>query len=326
MQPPVTIITQNPHMRTIISLLNKVVNSESSILLIGETGVGKEIFAEYIHSISNRSNRPFVKIGLAALPSELLASELFGYEKGAFTNAFQQKKGLFEVANTGSIFLDDIDDVSIEMQIKLLRALESREIMRVGGTSTIPVDIRLISASKVNLKELMKRNLFRADLFYRITVVPVEIPPLRNRKEDISLLMDYYLNKFAPEKKLTLTPEALQAITLYDWPGNVRELRNVAQHVSLFAEKYVQVSDLPNEILSLSELPFTGCNCHLCLVEKGMSYTNIMECIETHIFQYTLNKTHGNQSEAARILHLSISTFRDKMKKLEVAGVDFHVQ
>lgn len=188
-----TLITKNELMREILSRIDKIVDSDSSVLLIGETGVGKEIFAEYIHRTSNRGQNPFVKIGLSALPVDLLESELFGYEKGAFTSASNEKKGLFEIADTGSIFLDDIDDVPLQIQTKLLRVLESRELMRIGSTSPIPIDVRLITASKVDLKELVNRGIFRPDLFYRINVVPINVPPLRERRDDIPALVDYFL-------------------------------------------------------------------------------------------------------------------------------------
>ena len=222
-QKSLTLITKNETMREILSSVDKIVDSDSSVLLIGETGVGKEIFAEYIHRTSNRAENPFVKIGLSALPVDLLESELFGYEKGAFTSAATEKKGLFEIADSGSIFLDDIDDVPLQIQTKLLRVLESRELMRIGGTTPIPIDVRLITASKVDLKELVNRGIFRSDLFYRINVVPVNVPPLRERRDDIPALVEYFLKHFQPEKNLGISPEALKILINYSWPGNVRE-------------------------------------------------------------------------------------------------------
>ena len=174
-----------------ISRIDKIVDSDSSVLLIGETGVGKEIIAEYIHRSSSRAGEPFVKLGLSAMPVELLESELFGHEKGAFTSASYEKKGLFEIANGGTIFLDDIDDVPVLIQTKLLRVLESRELLRVGSTTPIPIDVRLITATKIDLKDLANKNLFRADLYYRINVVPIKIPPLRARRDDIPYLVEH---------------------------------------------------------------------------------------------------------------------------------------
>ena len=185
MERSLSIITQNNEMKEIISRIDKVVDSASPILLIGETGTGKEIFAEYIHRTSNRSANPFVKISLSALPSDLLESELFGYERGSFTNAITDKKGLFEIADKGSIFLDDIDDVPLKIQKKLLRVLESGELLKIGGTNPIPIDVRVISASKVELKDLVKHKEFRPDLFYRINGVPIRIPRLKDRSDDM---------------------------------------------------------------------------------------------------------------------------------------------
>ncbi|HEY9115586.1 MAG TPA: sigma-54 factor interaction domain-containing protein, partial [Bacteroidales bacterium] len=180
----VSLITQDEKMLNQIERINKVVDSNSSILLIGETGSGKEVFADYIHKLSNRGQNPFVKIGLAAMPPELLESELFGFEKGSFTNADHQKQGMFEMAHTGSIFLDDIDDTPLHLQAKLLRVLESNVIRHIGGTKDIPVDVRLICASKLEIKDLVELNRFRQDLFYRINIVQIRIPPLRDRKKD----------------------------------------------------------------------------------------------------------------------------------------------
>ena len=195
-------------MRAILDRVQTIARSDTSVLLVGETGVGKELFADYIHRTSPRRDRPFVKIALSAMPHDLLESEVFGHERGAFTNAVAEKRGLFEVAHTGTFFLDDIDDVAPGVQVKLLRVLELQQVMRVGGTAPIAVDVRLITASKIDLEQLGARNLFRADLYYRINVCPVRIPPLRERREDVPLLAEHFLRRFAPHKALALTPEA----------------------------------------------------------------------------------------------------------------------
>jgi len=312
------IITRNAKMREIIEKIDKTVDSDASILLIGETGVGKEIFAEYIHRTSNRSNNPFVKISLSAMPADLLESELFGHVKGAFTNAMYEKKGLFEIANTGSIFLDDIDDVPLQIQSKLLRALESHEILPIGATSPVSINVRLISASKVNLKELVKKNIFRADLFYRINVVPVFIPPLRERKEDILPLIEYFLNRFAPEKNLKISSEALKILLDYNWPGNVRELRNLIQRLSLFAEEVITPIDLPYELRKDSPVDYLIKSCDKCFVNGGLNFPEVIACLERNLLKKALIKSGGNQSEASRFLGLSLSTFRDKIKKYNI--------
>ena len=314
-QKSLTLITKNEVMRDILLHIDKIADSDSSVLLIGETGVGKEIFAEYIHRTSSRSQNPFVKIGLSALPVDLLESELFGYEKGAFTSASVEKKGLFEIADTGSIFLDDIDDVPLQIQTKLLRVLESRELMRIGGTSPIPIDVRLITASKVDLKELVNHGIFRPDLFYRINVVPINIPPLRERRDDIPALVEYFLKHFQPEKNLKISKEALKTLLNYFWPGNVRELKNLIQRIALFTEDEIKYSDLPPEIQNDKPIEYLLKACQKCYIEGEMAFDQIVSCLENNLLKEALTKSKGNQSQAAKSLGLSLSTFRDKLKK-----------
>jgi transcriptional regulator with PAS, ATPase and Fis domain len=315
MNTSVSLITQNSQMRSIISMLGQITESDGTVLLIGETGVGKEIFAEYIHQTSNRCLKPFFKIGLSALPVELMESELFGHEKGSFTGAMNLKKGLFELASTGSLFLDDIDDVPLNIQSKLLRVLESHEFMRIGGTVSIPVDVRLIAASKVNLKELVDKGLFRRDLYYRINVIPVEIPALRDRKDDIIILAEHFIKRFSPEKKINISKEAHDLLLKYPWPGNIRELRNIIQRTVIFCNGEINAEHLPLEINNQNERPSIINSCLNCWIEKGMNYNQIVQCLEKNLIHEALEHASGNQSEAARILGLSLSTFRDKMKK-----------
>lgn len=314
----VKIISRNKKIEEIIEKIDKIVKSDSSVLLVGETGVGKEIFAEYIHYNSLRAANPFVKISLSTLPSELLESELFGHTKGSFTSAHSEKKGLFEIASSGSIFLDDIDDVPMQIQPKLLRVLESREIMRVGDTSTIPVDVRLITASKVDLKLLMKNEKFRADLFYRINVVPIYIPPLRERINDIEPLARYFWDHYAKEKNLRISPEAMEALENYSWPGNVRELRNVMQRISLFVEDEIKLQNLPPDIRNNDPIGLLIQACDKCFLKKSMTFDQVVTCLERNLLAEALQKSDCNQSEAARNLGLSLSTFRDKLKKHSV--------
>ena len=315
MRGPLSIITKNEKMRAIIDFIRKMAESDSSIMLIGETGVGKEIFAEYIHRISNRSQNSFVRIGLSAMPSDLMASELFGHEQGSFTSAYRLKKGLFEVAHGGTLFLDDIDDVPLDIQAKLLRVLEAREIMRVGGTHPIPIDIRLISASKVDLKEMVRKNLFRDDLFYRINVVPIEIPPLRDRRDDIPLLIDHFLKMFSPNNRVKVSTEAFIALVNHPWPGNVREMRNVIQRMSLICSDEIKLCDLPTEFNKESPLVQIVKACSLCFFNDKFNFNQIVHCVESNLIKEALKETNGNQSEAAKNLGLSLSTFRDKMRK-----------
>ncbi len=309
------IVTRSPRMQAILARVDTIARSDTSVLLVGETGVGKELFADYIHRVSHRSERPFVKIALSAMPHDLLESELFGHERGAFTSAAADKRGLFELAHTGSLFLDDVDDVPGSMQTKLLRVLESREVMHVGGTTPIPTDVRLITASKVDLRELVARNLFRADLFYRINVCPVEIPPLRERREDVPLLVGHFLGRFAPDRGLRVTPDAMGALTAYPWPGNVRELRNIVQRLALFAEREIDTDDLPAEIHDRQPIDQLLRACAQCQVDGYLSYTNVVACLESTLLKRALASAGGNRTRAAKILGLSLSTLRDKLKK-----------
>ena len=320
MQPPpsLVVVTQSDRMRAILARVETIAHSETSVLLVGETGVGKELFADYIHRASPRRDRPFVKIALSAMPHDLLESEVFGHERGAFTSAVSEKRGLFELAHTGTFFLDDIDDVAPAVQVKLLRVLELQQVLRVGGTAPIPVDVRLVSASKIDLEQLVSRNLFRADLYYRINVCPVHIPPLRERREDVPLLARHFLRRFAPQKDLVLTAAAGNALCQYDWPGNVRELRNVMQRVALFAEREVTPSDLPQEFSSDGHVQRLVQACGRCMVDGRMSYTEVVDCLETNLLRRALSDADGNRSQAARALGLSLSTLRDKLHKFGI--------
>lgn len=311
-------ISKNETMLEMIASVDKIVDSDSSILLVGETGVGKEIIAEYIHRTSPRAQGPFVKLGLSAMPAELLESELFGHEKGAFTSALQEKKGLFEIAHTGSIFLDDIDDVPLQVQTKLLRFLESREMIRVGGTEPISVDVRMITATKLDLKEQVRKELFRADLFYRINVVPIKIPPLRERRDDIPPLIEYFLKHYKPEKKINLSNESLRTLVGYSWPGNVRELKNVVHRLSLYVDDKINLDDLPPEIRNESPIELLLKACNKCYIEGTMDFDQIVKCLESNLLAEALRKTKGNQTQAAKSLGLSLSTFRDKIKTHKV--------
>lgn len=302
-------------------MLGQIVHTDSSVLLIGETGVGKEIFAEYIHKTSNRSLKPFMKISLSAFPVELMESELFGHERGSYTGALNQKKGLFELANNGSLFLDDIDDVPLNIQSKLLRVLESREFMRIGGTVPIPIDVRLICASKVSLKEMVEKGQFRRDLFYRINVIPVEIPALRERQDDIIILAEHFIKKYAPERNIRISEEAREMLVSYPWPGNIRELRNIIQRTVIFCNGEINAQNLPVEVSRLNAVNSLVKSCLKCWVDDGLSYTQILKCLEHNLIKESLKQAGGNQSEAARILGLSLSTFRDKMKKF-VPSID----
>ncbi|MFA6234343.1 MAG: sigma-54 dependent transcriptional regulator [Bacteroidota bacterium] len=321
---PVQIVTKNEKMLEVVSRLGKIAASDRTVLLIGETGVGKEIISDFIHHNSDRAGNGFVKIGLSNIPSELLESELFGHEKGAFTSAADERKGLFELADHGSIFLDDIDDVPLHIQTKLLRVLESQEIMRIGGSRTISIDVRLIAATKVDLKTLVDQHRFRADLYYRINVVPIEIPPLRERRDDIPLLAEHLITRYSPDKRISFTEAAMVAMLNYRWPGNIRELRNIIQRLSLFVEHMVSVEDLPAEIRIESDSNHTIPHCEHCLVEKSMTMDEVVVCLETNLMNKALADSEGNISQASKLLQMHPSTFRDKMKKYRLSADDQH--
>lgn len=315
---PVTIVSDNDQIKKIIEKIDKVVDTDSSIMLVGETGVGKEIFAEYVHRNSSRAEKPFVKISLSALPLDLLESELFGHEKGSYTSAHAEKKGLFEIANTGSIFLDDIDDVPLPIQTKLLRVLEEHEILRIGGTKPIPIDVRLITASKIDLKILIEKGSFRNDLFYRINVVPIYIPPLRDRREDITPLSSHFIKMYSNGKEFKISDSALRALKMYSWPGNVRELKNVIHRLTLFADEEIHPCDLPLEIRNEDPLELIVKACDRCFVDNDMSFDHVVSCLEINLIKEALQKTECNQSRAAKALKMRLSTFRDKMKKYDI--------
>jgi two-component system response regulator AtoC len=316
--PSVSLIAQSESMRSVLLRLDTVAASDSSVLLIGETGVGKELIAEFIHRASPRQPRPFVKVGLSALPPELLESELFGHERGAYTSASTGKKGLFELADTGSIFLDDIDDFPVSLQAKLLRVLESREIMHVGGTQPISIDVRLITATKVDLKTLVERGVFRSDLYYRINVVPIVIPPLRERREDIPPLIEHFLNRYVADRDIRIESEAMQTLLAYSWPGNVRELRNVVQRLALFANGEIRRTDLPPEIRDDNPLATLVKECARCMGEEQMTFDQVVACLEVNLIRQALRQFDGNRTQTAKHLGLSLSTLRDKLKKYDI--------
>jgi DNA-binding NtrC family response regulator len=311
----VAIVTQSAKMHGILARIDTIAHSDTSVLLVGETGVGKELFADYIHRASPRASRPLIKIALSALPHELLESELFGHERGAFTSAHADKAGLFELAHTGTLFLDDIDDVPPAVQTKLLRVLESRQVMRVGGTATVPIDVRLISASKVDLRDLVGRGLFRSDLYYRINVCAVGIPPLRERREDVLLLMQHFLRRFVPDRAFAISEAAERLLLAYHWPGNIRELRNVSQQIALFANGTVEPEHLPADLREGHPVELLVRACSRCLLDASLSYNDVVFCLETNLLRQALAETGGNRTQAARMLGLSLSTLRDKLKK-----------
>jgi len=309
------VIGHSSRMRAIFDFVKVVSKSDSSVIITGESGTGKEVIANMLHHASARRHQPFVAVSCALFSETLIETELFGHERGAFTGAIKDKPGRFELAQGGTLFLDDIDDVPQGVQAKLLRVLESRQVMRVGGTAAFPIDVRLISASKADLRELVRRGLFRSDLYYRLNVCPVSIPPLRERRGDVPLLVEHFLRRFAPDRRVTVVPEAERALAAYDWPGNIRELRNIVQRLALFADGQIALGDLPPEIHDGHPVELLVKACARCMVDEAMSYTDVVACLETNLLRHALAEAGGNRTQAARQLGLSLSTLRDKLKK-----------
>ena len=297
------IIAKSPKMQQVIEVIKIVAKSNATVLITGDSGTGKELVARAIHSQSHRRGKPFIAVSCAALPESLLESELFGHEKGSFTGAYTQKKGKFEIANRGSLFLDEIGDMSANIQVHLLRVLEEKEFTRVGGNELIKVDVRVISATNKDLKKAIASGQFREDLYYRLNVVTIELPPLRERKEDVPLLAQHFLKKFAVENQKEFTgfsPEATDFFLKYEWPGNVRELENAIERAVILAKNpYIEVTDLPQE--------------NLLLARPGPLGKGLKEVEKNHILDI-LTQTRGNYSEAARVLGISRMTLYNKAK------------
>ena len=306
------IVTNDPGMLEILQLINKVSKSDSTILLLGESGTGKELMARAVHDKSPRKENNFVAVNCAAIPEMLIESELFGHVRGAFTGAHKDRVGKFELANKGTIFLDEIADLNADVQAKLLRVLQEREIEKVGESGVIKVDVRIITATNRNLEKLISENKFREDLYYRINVIPVTIPPLRDRSSDIPLLVEHFKDQYAPKADLTFGSEVIKAMQNYDWPGNVRELQNIIERISVLKhEGEVTLKDLPfsatEEITDVFPVEFP---------EEGTS----LEEIEKKAMTLALEKSKGNQTLAAKLLKIHRHVFVYRMKKFGMSN------
>lgn len=313
------IIGKSKVMEDIFKVVRQIADSKSTVLIMGESGTGKELISRAIHYNSNRRNFPFVTINCAAIPETLIESELFGHERGAFTNAIERKLGRFEIAHRGTIFLDEIGELSLNTQAKILRFLEEKEFNRVGGSKTIKVDVRLITATNRDLNQLLKKGEFREDLYYRINVVPIVMPPLRERKEDIPLLLEHFIKKFNEEnnKKVKgVSKEALERIMSYDWPGNVRELENLIERVvALTSNELIQANELP---FSLTNVPKLN-GLKESVLEGKVSFSKAEEEFERDIILDALRKANYVRSRAAEILGISRRILKYKMDKLGIA-------
>jgi len=310
------IVGKSEAMLRIFDLVAQVAPSRSTILLQGESGTGKELIAKAIHMNSTRRDRPFVPVNTGSVPADLLESTLFGHVKGAFTSAIASKKGLFEVADRGTLFLDEIGTMGLETQAKILRVLQDRRFMHLGGVSEVQVDVRIIAATNVDLKQQVKEGKFREDLFYRLNVITIDLPPLRQRKNDIPPLVYHFADKFARENEKTalrITPEVLRPLMDYDWPGNVRELENVVERAVVLANGPALTVDLlPDNI--------AGRVAKLALMEHrpDASLFEIMEDCERRIIGDMLEKCNWNQTEAADRFRIPLSTLNQKIKRLSI--------
>lgn len=311
MVPTQNVVGESPAIQSLLRNVQYVAATDATILITGESGVGKEVMTNEIYRLSKRKGEPFIRVNCASIPETLIESELFGYEKGAFTGAAKSKPGMFELANKGTLLLDEVGELPKALQPKLLRVLQEREIMRVGGTKTIPVDVRLIAATNQDLEGMVQRGEFRRDLYYRLNLIPLHIPPLRERVEDIPLLVRHFLDKFNAKygKNKRVTDEAMQVLKLYRWPGNIRELENLLERLVIIGEELRITSNQVSKILGTSDsvLPTAGAE------ENGMSLKEMMENYERRLLQEALTH-YGTTYKAAEALHTSQPTVARKAK------------
>jgi len=314
-----SIVGRSRTMREVLETVAMVAPTEASVLILGESGTGKELIANALHQGSNRSDKRFIKVNCAALPETLLEAELFGHEKGAFTGAVGRRAGRFELADGGTIFLDEIGEMTFATQAKLLRVLQEREFEPLGSTRTVKVDIRIVAASNRVLKEEVKKGSFREDLFYRLNVVPIELPPLRDRKEDIPLLIEHFLRIYNEKNGRNLQgfhPRALDALMRYPWPGNIRELENVVERaVILSRDEYVPFSELPESVRGATQDTFS------LEVRQGIQSGMTIKELERELIIKTLEDNDGNRTRTARVLGITRRTLQLKLKEY---GIDQH--
>jgi two-component system response regulator AtoC len=305
------IVASDPGMLEVLGTIQKVAPTMATVMIYGESGTGKELVARAVHNLSERADKPFISVSAGALPETLLESELFGYEKGAFTGAVTPKPGRFELANGGTMFLDEIGDISPATQVKLLRVLQERRFERLGGTRSIEVDVRVVAATNQDLQQLISDGDFREDLFYRLNVVPVTIPTLRQRPGDIPLLVAHFLEKLNAGAK-RISPEAMEALARYRWPGNNRELENTIERINILSHgDQIEVTDLPSEVragLSSSERVPNG----FLLPEEGID----LEEVELDMVRQALDRTGANVPKSAKLLGLTAKTLEARMQRL----------
>jgi len=314
------IIGESKAMQAIYELIEKVAESDTTVLIQGESGTGKELVARAIHDLSNRKGKNYIPVNCGAIPDDLMESELFGHVKGAFTGAIANRIGRFEMADKGTLFLDEIGDMKIHLQVKLLRVLQTRELEAVGATRSRKIDVRFIAATNQNLEQCVEERKFREDLYYRLSVIPILIPPLRERKEDIPLLLNSFREKFNKEKMRNVTGydrEAMEILCNFNWPGNVRELENfVERQVIIKGSGMVTPYDLPEKYMGKRMMASTPEP--MSLPHNGIDLNSAMEELENRLIMQALEKSGGNKKEAAALLHLKRTTFIEKLKKKKI--------
>jgi transcriptional regulator with PAS, ATPase and Fis domain len=311
-----TIKGAHPVMEKILSIAQRVASTDSTILISGESGTGKELVARYIHVHSRRAHNPFIAVNCGAIPPDLLESEMFGHKRGAFTGAVGSRMGMFQLANGGTIFLDEIGEMTAALQVKLLRVLQEREIRPVGADRTVKVDVRVIAASNRDLAAEVEKGRFREDLFYRLQVIPIQLPPLRERRSDIPILVQHFLDKYNAKRQGTpvqIADEAMVHLWEYDWPGNVRELENLVERmVILTDDSLIRVDNLPPNIRSfISEKKIP----RPTLTEEGIDLNQAVEEFEYRLIDEALRRTKGNKQAAARLLGLKRTTLVAKLRR-----------
>ncbi len=314
-------IGDSKEIQDVFELIEKVADTDSTVLITGESGTGKELIAKAIHYNSYRRDKPMVVINCGAIPEELLESELFGHEKGAFTGAHKSRMGRFELANGGTIFLDEIGDMSPNLQVKLLRVLQEQKFERVGSTRTIGVDVRIIAATNQDLLSAVKKGKFREDLYYRLNVIPIIVPPLRRRKSDTPLLVDFFVKKFNQEKQKNIkrfTPKAMEALLRYDWPGNVRELENLVERVIILSNgDEVGVKDLPESMIQRTK---TVEPLKAAAPRAAMPFDRAVAEYEKQLILKALEEANWVKTKAAKLLKMNRTTLIEKMKKIKLSG------
>lgn len=309
--------------KKVLNQVHQVSDTDSTVLLLGESGTGKELIAKALHQNSGRAHKPMVTVNCGAIPENLLESELFGHVKGAFTGAVSTKRGKFEVAHQGTIFLDEIGDMSLNLQVKILRVLQEKKFEPIGSNQTVEVDVRIIAATHQNLEELVEEGKFRQDLYYRLNVIPIRIPPLRFRSGDIPILIDHFLEKYAAKnetKKPIITNHILEVLTEYTWPGNIRELENTIERLCILkAGSRVSPNDLPKKFTQSQDSLFH--HDHFQIPDAGISLKKAVSNFESSLILQALSKTGGNKNKAAHLLKLKRTTLVEKIKKKELHKV-----